>query len=109
MIDYARKNKGSYYFVSKDRIFSGKIKNGSVNRLQQEFFDWSGSSFHIVADIDELKRRIARKEPEQILEKLHYTMNAEEIKINQEPTKIPIEIKREIPIFEESNVVGGGV
>lgn len=107
MIDYARKNKGSYYFVSKDRIFSGKIKNGSVNRLQQEFFDWSGSSFHVVADIDELKRRIVRKEPEQILEKLHYTMNAEEIKINQEPTKIPIEIKREIPIFEESNVVGG--
>lgn len=26
MIDYAQKNKGSYYFVSKDRIFQKKLK-----------------------------------------------------------------------------------
>lgn len=106
MIEYARENKGSYYFVSKDRIFSGKVKNGSVNRLHQEFFDWSGSSFHVVADIDELKRRIVRKEPEQILKKLDYIMKAEEIRIAQDPTKVLIEIKLEIPIFAEDNVVG---
>ena len=106
MIEYARENKGSYYFVSKDGIFGGKVKNGSVNRLYQEFFDWSGSSFHVVTDIDELKRRIVRKEPEQILKKLNYIMKAEEIRIDQDPAKIPIEIKLEIPIFTEDNVVG---
>lgn len=106
MIEYARENKGSYYLVSKDGIFGGKVKNGSVNRLHQEFFDWSGSSFHVVADIDELKRRIVRKEPEQILKKLDYIMEAEEIRIDQDLAKIPIEIKLEIPIFSEDNVVG---
>ena len=106
MIEYARENKGSYYFVSKDGIFGGKVKNGNVNRLHQEFFDWSGSSFHVVADIDELKRRIVRKEPEQILKKLNYIMKAEEIRIDQDPAKIPIEIKLGIPIFTEDNVVG---
>ena len=108
VIEYARKNKGSYYFISKDGIFGGKVKNGSANRLPQEFFDWSGSSFHVVADIDELKRRIARKEPEQILKKLNYTMKVEEIKIDQDFTKIPIEIKQQIPFFTEDNVVVGG-
>lgn len=106
MIEYARKNKGSYYFISKDGIFGGKVKNGGVNRLHQEFFDWSGSSFHVVADIDELKRRIVRIEPEQILKKLDYIMKAEEIRIDQDPTKVPIEIIQEIPVFTEDNVVG---
>lgn len=106
VIEYARENKGSYYFVSKDGIFGGKAKNGSVNRLHQEFFDRSGSSFHVVADIDELKRRIVRKEPEQILNKLDYVMRAEEIRIDQDPEKMPIEIILEIPIFAEDNVVG---
>ena len=99
MIEYARENKGSYYFVSKDGIFGGKVKNGNVNRLHQEFFDWSGSSFHVVADIDELKKRIVRKEPGQILKKLNYIMKAEEIRIDQDPAKIPMEIKLEIPIY----------
>lgn len=106
VIEYARKNKGSYYFISKDGIFGGKVKSRSVNRLPQEFFDWSGSSFHVVADIDELKRRIVRKEPEQILEKLNYTEKVEKIKIAQEPTEIPIEIEKQIPIFTEDNAVG---
>ncbi len=106
IIEYASKNKGSYYFISKDGAFGGKVKNGSVNRLPQEFFDWSGSSFHVVSDIDELKRRVVRKEPGQTLKKLSYTMKADEIKIDQDPTKIPIEIKQQIPFFTEDNVVG---
>lgn len=106
IIEYARKNKGSYYFISKDGVFGGKVKKGSVNRLPQEFFDWSDSSFHVVADVDELKRRIVRKEPEQILKKLNYIIKAEDIKIDQDSTKTPIEIKRKIPYFVEDNVVG---
>lgn len=106
VVEYARENRGSYYFISKDGAFGGKNKNESVNRLPQEFFDMSASSFHVVADIDELKRRIVRKEPENILDKLNYTIYAEEIKIDQDPIKIPIEIKKQIPLFMGDNVVG---
>lgn len=106
IMEYARRNRGSYYFISKDGVFNGKIKNGIVNRLSQEFFDKSASSFHVVADIDELKRRIIRKEPANILVKLNYAIKTEEIKIDQDPIKIPIEIKKQIPLFMEDNVVG---
>ncbi len=106
MIAYAQENKGSYYFISKDGVFSGKVKNGSVNRLPQEFFERSGSSFRVVADIDELKRRIVSKRPEQILKKLNYTMKTNEMKMNQDSTKIPVEIEKQIPLFSEDNVVG---
>lgn len=106
MIEYARKNKGSYYFISKDGVFNGKVKNGSVNRLPQEFFDWSGSSFHVVADAVELKRRIVKQEPEQILKKLDYTIKTKEFKMDEDSKKIPVEIKQQIPFFTEDNVVG---
>lgn len=104
MIEYARNNKGSYYFISKDKGFFEK--NRSTSKLQQEFFDLSGSSFHAIADIDELKRRIARKEPRLVVDHLNYQVREEKIRIDKDPAKVPIEIRREIPVFSEDNVVG---
>lgn len=106
MIEYAQKNPGSYYFISRDGIFSEKVKSGRKNRLQQEFFNLSESSFHVIADTDELKRRISRKQPGETLNKLSYIIKVEEIRIDQDITKIPIKIKQEIPFFTEDNVIG---
>lgn len=106
IVEYAQEHKGSYYFVSKDGIFSRKDKTGNIGRLQQEFFDWSGSSLHVVSEINELKRRIVRTEPGQVLDKLEYTIRKQEFKIDRDSSKIPIQVTQEIPTFIEDNAVG---
>lgn len=105
IIEYAQKNKGSYYFLTKDGVFSGKAKNGSINRLQKEFFYMSGSSFHVITDIEELERRILRKEPGEILNKLNYTMKAEKIKIDGDSSEVPVNIIQEVPLFTGDSVI----